>query len=278
MGARRQAVHRTSRGSTPRSCPGATPRARARCSAIPPWPGPIVRWPQAGATRSTAARSRGRSSTLSQQNGGFFALDDFARHRSEWVEPISTTYRGVAVYELPPNGQGLAALQMLNILEGFDLRVAGPRLGGVLAPAGRGEEARVRGSRALLRRPRVRQDPGRRRCSRRSTRASGATLIDPARAARRVEAGDPQLDHGDTTYLAVADRDGNMVSLIQSNYTGLRLGLRRRATTGFGLHNRGAQFSLDPASPNASRRASGRSTRSSPRSPRATASPGWRSA
>ena len=86
-------------------------------------------------------------------------MEDFAQHTPTWVEPVSTNYRGYDVWELPPNSQGIAALQMLNILEGYDLEAHGPRLGRLLARVGRGEEARLRRPRALLRRPGVREIP-----------------------------------------------------------------------------------------------------------------------
>jgi len=185
---------------------------------------------------------------FSQAQGGFLALEDLAEHRSEWVEPISTTYRGVTVYEIPPPGQGLTALQMLNLLEGFDLRSFARdsvELWHTLVEAKKlayEDRARYFADPAFAAVPvaeLLSKDYARRRVAR----------LDPQRAARRVDPGDVPLRRGDTTYLAVGDAAGNMVSLIQSNYTGFGSG-HVVADWGFGLHSRGAQFSLDPQSPN----------------------------
>jgi gamma-glutamyltranspeptidase / glutathione hydrolase len=185
---------------------------------------------------------------FSKKNGGFFSLDDFAAHKSEWVEPLSTTYRGVTVYELPPNGQGLAALEMLNILEGFDLKAMGresPAFWHTLVEAKKlAFEDRAR----FYADPAFADVPVAALLSKEHGRKLAAS-INPLRAAKGIEVSDPRLDHGDTTYLAVADRWGNMVSLIQSNYTGFGSGYVVESQ-GFGLHSRGAQFSLDPESPN----------------------------
>jgi gamma-glutamyltranspeptidase/glutathione hydrolase len=185
----------------------------------------------------------------SAANGGFFALDDFKTYRASWVEPIATTYRGVTVWELPPNGQGLAALEMLNILETFDLRGMGRDSADfwhVLVEAKK---------LAFADRARFYADPTFESVPvagllDESYAAARAKQVDLRRAARTVAPGDPkELQRGDTTYLAVADADGNMVSLIQSNYTGFGSGYAI-PELGFGLHSRGAQFSLEPQHPN----------------------------
>jgi len=185
---------------------------------------------------------------FSEAHGGFFSMADLAEHGSEWVEPLSTTYRGVTLYELPPNGQGLAALQMLDILEGFDLRSMGRdsvELWHTMIEAKKlafEDRARYYADPAFAELPvegLLAKKYGRTRAKR----------IDPDRAARRVEAGQPALGHGDTTYLTVGDREGNMVSLIQSNYTGFGSGYVV-AGWGFGLQNRGGLFNLNPASAN----------------------------
>jgi gamma-glutamyltranspeptidase/glutathione hydrolase len=181
-------------------------------------------------------------------HGGFFTMADLAAHTSEWVEPISTTYRGVTVWELPPNGQGLAALQMLNILENFDL-------------AGLGRDSidywhlLIEAKKlAFADRARYYADPvftdqpvdallGKEYARQR------ASLIDMSQAAESVEPGHPRLEHGDTTFLVTADSSGMMVALIQSNYTGFGSGYVV-PELGFGLQNRGALFSLDPDHPN----------------------------
>ncbi len=185
---------------------------------------------------------------LSGKNGGFFTEEDFAAHRSEWVDPISTDYRGVRVYELPPNGQGITALMMLNLLEPFDLRAMG-------RDSARFWHTMVEAKKlAYEDRARFIADPAFHTASvdwllSKDYAHERAKLIDPGRAALRIDAGHPPAASGDTTYLAVADEDGNMVSLIQSNYSGFGSGYTVEGW-GFGLHNRGAQFSLKPGLPN----------------------------
>jgi gamma-glutamyltranspeptidase/glutathione hydrolase len=185
---------------------------------------------------------------MSQKSGGLFTAEDFAAHRSEWVDPISTDYRGVRVYELPPNGQGITALMMLNILEGFDLRAMG-------RDSAQFWHTMVEAKKlAFEDRARFIADPAFHRASvdwllSKDYARDRAKLIDPGHAALRLDAGHPPAASGDTTYLAVADKDGNMVSLIQSNYSGFGSGYTVDGW-GFGLHNRGAQFSLKPGLPN----------------------------
>jgi gamma-glutamyltranspeptidase/glutathione hydrolase len=185
---------------------------------------------------------------LSRKSGGLFTTEDLATHRSEWVDPVSTEYRGVRVHELPPNGQGITALMMLNILETFDLRAMGrhsPEFWHTMVEAKK---------LAYEDRARFIADPAFHPASVDWLLSKGyarerARLIEPEDAADRLDAGHPPLASGDTTYLAVADKDGNMVSLIQSNYSGFGSGFTVEAY-GFGLHNRGAQFSLKPGQPN----------------------------
>jgi len=185
----------------------------------------------------------------SNEHGGFFSTADLAGHRSEWVEPISTTYRGVTVWELPPNGQGLAALQMLNILERYDVAGLGrhsPDLWHLLIEAKKlAYEDRAR----FYADPAFADLPVDRMLSKEYARRRSG-LIDPKRAALTVPAGDPVLGHGETTFLVTADGDGMMVSLIQSNYTGFGSGYVV-PELGFGIQNRGCLFNLDPAHPNA---------------------------
>lgn len=178
---------------------------------------------------------------FSAKQGGHFSVDDFNLHRSDWVEPISTDYRNVTVWELPPNGQGLAVLQMLNILETFDLRKMGRDSADfwhTMIEAKKlvfEDRARHYADTAPVERL-LSKDYARER----------AKLIDPARAAARPG---PGLVKGDTTYLCAADREGNMVSLIQSIYHAGGSGYVPDGL-GFCLQNRGAGFSLDPKSPN----------------------------
>jgi gamma-glutamyltranspeptidase/glutathione hydrolase len=184
---------------------------------------------------------------FSQKVGGRFAREDFASHRSDWVEPISTTYRGVTVWELPPNGQGLAALQMLNILEGFDLKAMGRGSADFWHTMIEAKKLAFEDRARYYADPAAVAVPVRALLSKEYARGRAA-LVDPKRASERPEAGVPAADKGDTTYVAVGDEAGNMVSLIQSNYYGFGSG---HAAAGFGLQNRGACFSLKPGSPNA---------------------------
>ena len=191
-----------------------------------------------------------RMVAFSDEVGGFFSLEDLAQHRSEWVQPVSTTYRGVTLYELPPNGQGIAALQMLNILEGFDLAALGRGSADfwhLLVEAKKlayEDRARYYADPALADVPVAElldKEYARRR----------AALIDMDKAARRLQPGRPgRLAEGDTTFLVAADSRGMMVSLIQSNYTGVGSGYVA-PSLGFGIQNRGGLFSLDPSHPNA---------------------------
>lgn len=178
-----------------------------------------------------------------QDAGGFLTYEDLAGHRSEWVEPISVNYRGVDVWELPPNGQGIAALQILNILETFD--IAGMGFGSTEYVHTFVEAKKL----AFEDRAKFYADP-----AFADVPVSGliskeyadarAKLIDPHRAARRYDAGHPALHEGDTIYLTTADSEGNMVSLIQSNYRGMGSGVCPEGL-GFGLQDRGELFDLE---------------------------------
>jgi len=184
----------------------------------------------------------------SERNGGFFAPEDLARHSSDWVEPVSATYRGVTVHELPPNGQGIAALQMLNILEPFDLRAMGRESAEFWHLMVEAKKLAFEDRARFYADPAFCDVPVEGLISKSYARERAA-LIDPQRAAQRYEAGQPRLCEGDTTYLCVGDSQGNMVSLIQSNYTGFGSGYVLDGW-GFGLQNRGALFNLDPNSAN----------------------------
>lgn len=182
-----------------------------------------------------------------QKNGGFLSMRDLAEHRSEWVEPISTTYRGYSIYECPPNGQGLTALLTLNILEGFDLSAmrAQPDLyyhtlieATKLAFADRNRYiadpafAKVPVARLLSK-----EYAGERR-----------SLINPDRASESPAPG-VILNQGDTTYFTVVDKDRNAVSFINSLFEYFGSGIVA-GDTGIVLQDRGAGFSLDPRHPN----------------------------
>ena len=176
-------------------------------------------------------------------HGGFLRYDDLAAHHSEWVTPLSTNYRGYDLCELPPNGQGVVALQLLNVLELFDLREMGygsARYVHTLVEA----KKLVYEDRAKYYADMDFYDaPLDRLISKGYARERGA-LISPDKAATDYPAGDANIENGDTIYLTVADKEGNMVSLIQSNYGGMGSGMTL-ADHGFQLQNRGTLFSLE---------------------------------
>ena len=183
-----------------------------------------------------------------QANGGFLRKADFEKHTSTWVDPVSTNYRGYDVFELPPNGQGIATLQMLNILEGFDLRAMG--FGSVQALHTMIEAKKI----AWADRAKFYADPVFTKIPlagllSKSYAAERRKLIDPNRAAKKVEAGNPALDQGDTIYLCTADDEGNMVSLIQSNYRGMGSGIVVPGLA-FMFQDRGELFSMEPGHAN----------------------------
>jgi len=174
---------------------------------------------------------------------------DLAAHSAEWVEPISTVYRGVEVFELPPNGQGLAALQILNVLEGFELAELGHNSAEYLHLHVEAKKLAFADRARFYADPQFDKVPVAGLLSK-TYAAKRRERIDPERAAKTVEPGNPRLDEGDTVYLAVADGRGMMVSLIQSNYVGMGSGLVPDGL-GFVLQDRGALFALDPEHPNA---------------------------
>lgn len=182
------------------------------------------------------------------EHGGFLSYEDLASHTGDWIEPVSTNYRGVDVWQLPPNGQGIAALQILNILEGFDLAAHGfgsPEHVHLFTEAKKlAFEDRARHY-ADLDFMEVDVDW----LISKEYAEERRALIDLDRAADAVDAGRPQLNEGDTINLAVADRHGNMVSLIQSNYRGMGSGMTPPGL-GFILQNRGEMFVLKEGHPN----------------------------
>lgn len=177
------------------------------------------------------------------RQGGFLDRDDLAAHQSEWVEPISTNYRGYDVWELPPNGQGLAALQMLNILEGYDLAGFGFGSREHIHYFVEAKKLAYEDRAKFYADPAFAQVPVAQLLSK-AYAAERRKLIHPQRAGARYEAGDPTLRAGDTVYLTTADRTGMMVSLIQSNYRGMGSGMVPDGL-GFMLHNRGEMFALE---------------------------------
>src|ERR1700728_2855315 len=183
----------------------------------------------------------------SRELGGTMTAQDLQDFSAEWVEPISTTYRGWKVYELPPNGQGMAALEMLNILEEVTPAKAGP----LSAEEWHKRIEAMKLAYADLARynadPRFAKIPVAGLLSKEYA-AQRAQRINPQKANCDADAGRPPAS--DTTYLTVVDRDGNIVSLIQSNFSGFGSGITVRGM-GFLLQNRGALFMLDPAKPDA---------------------------
>lgn len=185
-----------------------------------------------------------------KRHNGTMTEKDLGEYSSEWVEPISTTYRDWTVYEMPPNGQGMAALEMLNIMETFPLGQKDFGFGSANALHAMIEAKKLAYAdmAKYLGDPRGQQIPVATLISK-NWASARAKLIDPDHANCDVHAGEI-AGGSDTTYLTVVDRDGNMVSLIQSNYAAFGSGIVP-AGAGFVLHNRGALFTLDPASPNA---------------------------
>ena len=177
-----------------------------------------------------------------KENGGYLRKKDFEEHTSTWVEPMSTTYRGYEVFELPPNGQGIAALQMLNILEGYDLASMGFGSSEALHYMVEAKKL-VFEDRAKFYTDMDFSDQPLDKLISKEYAEKRRELIGRY-ASREVKAGDPQLEEGDTIYLTTADAEGNMVSLIQSNYRGMGSGVVVPGL-GFGFQDRGELFSMD---------------------------------
>jgi gamma-glutamyltranspeptidase/glutathione hydrolase len=184
----------------------------------------------------------------SRELGGTLTAEDLARFSSEWVEPISTTYHGWTVWELPPNGQGVAALEMLNLMENFPLAELGPGSANALHVMIEAKKLAYADMLRYVCDPKFDRVPVAGLLSKDYAR-SRAKLIDLAKANGPVEAGRPPGTGTDTTYLCVVDEDGNMVSYIQSNYSSFGSGVVAGGT-GFALQNRGGLFSLEAGSPN----------------------------
>jgi len=176
-----------------------------------------------------------------QEEGGFISYDDMANHTSEWVQPVSTNYRGYDVWEIPPNGQGIAALQILNLLEDYNI-----------SEMGFGSEAYIHTfteAKKLAFEDRAKyyadmdfaKVPVKKLISK-AYADERRKLINPQKAAKRID--ESKLRDGDTIYLTVADDDGNMISLIQSNYRGMGSGMTPPGL-GFVLQDRGELFSLN---------------------------------
>ncbi|MFW8591737.1 gamma-glutamyltransferase [Glaciecola sp. 2405UD65-10] len=174
-----------------------------------------------------------------KQQGGFLSYQDMAAHYSEWLEPVSSNYRGVDVWELPPNGQGIAALQILNILELYDIEGMQRDSAEFIHTFVEAKKLAFADRAKFYADPAFNQIPVDWLISKEYARKR-QQLISPSKASKRVDAG---KNEGDTIYLTVADRFGNMVSLIQSNYRGMGSGMIP-TDLGFVLQNRGEMFSL----------------------------------
>ena len=182
-----------------------------------------------------------------QKQGGLHTLRDFAEHKSNWVEPISTTYRGHTVYELPPNNQGMTVLQMLNIIEGFDVTALGHNTAQYLHVLVEAKKL------AFIDRARQIADPDFYKAPldkllSKEYAAEQRKRINQNNVIEHSASGGPRGGE-DTVYLTVVDKDRNAISLIQSIFSAFGSGLVA-GDTGIVLHNRGAGFSFDPNNPN----------------------------
>jgi len=176
-----------------------------------------------------------------KEQGGFLSYEDMAGHTSEWVEPVGTNYRGYDVWELPPNGQGIAALQILNILEGYDIASMGFGSSDYIHHFVEAKKLAFEDRALYYADPAFNQLPVEELISKEYA-AKRRELINPDRASRNLDAG--EMEHGNTIYLTVADSHGNMISLIQSNFRGLGSGMCPPGL-GFILQDRGELFTLE---------------------------------
>jgi gamma-glutamyltranspeptidase/glutathione hydrolase len=195
-----------------------------------------------------------------ERRQGLITLKDLADHHADWVEPISTTYRGYQVLELPPNTQGVAALEMLNIMEGFDLKSLGWGSAAYLHTLIEAKRIAFADRSAWIGDPSTTPPQAIARMLSKDYAAERRKEINPEKAAERYRAltldgrstpagGDEPIGRGDTVYLTAADADGNVVSMIQSLYETFGSGIVA-GDTGIALHNRANLFTLTPGSPN----------------------------
>jgi gamma-glutamyltranspeptidase/glutathione hydrolase len=176
-----------------------------------------------------------------KEQGGFLSMKDLKDHTSEWVEPVSTNYRGYDVWELPPNGQGIAALQILNILELYDVKSMGFGSEEYIHLFTEAKKLAYEDRAKFYADMDFNEIPVDYLISKEYAKER-AKLINSNRAARSYPAG--KLKDGDTIYLTVADKDGNMISLIQSNFRGMGSGMTPPGL-GFILQDRGELFTLE---------------------------------
>jgi gamma-glutamyltranspeptidase/glutathione hydrolase len=179
--------------------------------------------------------------TFIQEQGGLLSVEDLANFIPEWIDPVSTNYRGYDVWELPPNGQGIAALQILNILENYDISSMQLDSAQYVHLFTEAKKLAFEDRAYYYADPNFADIPTSTLISK-SYAQERLKLIDPKQAKDSYNAG---LESGDTIYLTVADKDGNMISLIQSNYRGMGSGMVPK-NAGFMLQDRGEMFSLDP--------------------------------
>ena len=177
-------------------------------------------------------------------NGGYLRKSDLEAHHSTWVEPVFTNYRGYDVYELPPNGQGIATLEMLNLLEGYDLKKMGFNSPETLHLMVEAKKLAFADRAKYYADPDFAKVPVAGLISKKYA-ADRRKLIDPEHAARSAAPGNPALGQSDTIYLCTADNEGNMVSLIQSNFRGMGSGIVVPGL-GFMFQDRGELFSMEP--------------------------------
>lgn len=180
---------------------------------------------------------------FSKSEGGLLRAEDLAKHTSTWTDPVKTTYRGHDVWELPPPGQGISALQMLNILEPFDLKKMGPTSPDYWHLLTEAKKLAYADRAKYYTDPDFAKVPTARLISKEYA-DERRKLIDPMKAMKEVPAGDAKIGMADTIYLCVVDDQRNCVSLIQSNYFGFGSGLAP-TDLGFAIQNRGTLFSLD---------------------------------
>ena len=223
-----------------------------------PGKGDMFRNPDLARTLETIARDgrdafyRGAlTSTMvafCERSGCFLRERDFNDHTSTWVEPVSTNYRGYDVWELPPNGQGIAALQILNLIEPYDVRTMGHNTTEYLHHLVEAKKIAYEDRARFYADMEFAEVPVEGLISKEYAAERGK-LLNPRRASRKLDPGDPKLAQGDTIYLTIADEDRNMVSLIQSNYRGFGSGLVPDGL-GFVFQDRGELFSLEEGHPN----------------------------
>ena len=181
--------------------------------------------------------------SFSDSHEGYFSLKDLEDHHSDWVEPVSTNYRGYDVWELPPNGQGIAALQMLNLIEPYDVRKMGRGSAEWFHLFVEAKKLAFADRSKFYADPDFAQLPVKQLISK-PYAAERGKLLDMAHAAMNVDPGNPAMTHGDTIYLTVVDKDRNCCSFIQSNFGAFGSQVVP-GEVGFVIQNRGALFALD---------------------------------